>query len=297
MVQNDSLPKVDSSKLSFSKDALDTEVEYGSKDSLIFDNANSLVYLYGAAYVNYKTLKLTADYIVIDMKNNIATAEPQLDSVGKPKGIPNFKDGTQDISMKKMGYNFRTKKGIAYDVTTKYNDAYVHGGLSKFVSSGGDSTKRNDVAYSTNAIFTTCDLEHPHFGIYSSKQKVIPNKLAVVGPSQVVIADIPTPLWLPFAFFPLTSGKHTGLIFPRDYEYSPTWGYGLRGIGYYFPLGEHYDLQVQGDVYVRGTWGLRTTTRYATKYKSSGQLEVGYNSNIREDARANKLTDANYNIR
>ena len=43
--------------------------------------------------------------------------------------------------------------------------------------------------------------------------------------------------------------------------------------------------------------GLRTTTRYATKYKSSGQLEVGYRSDFSEDNRARKSSDASYSIR
>ena len=259
---------------------------------MIFDNIQNLVHLYGAAYVNYKTLKLTAAYIVIDLKNNIANAKPLPDSVGKLRGLPNFKDESQEFTAGEMRYNFRTQKGVVKEVTTKYNDAYVHGGLSKFVSSKGDSTKtgdakRDDIAYSTDAIFTTCNADHPHFGIHSSKQKVIPNKLIVVGPSNLIIGDIPTPLWLPFAAFPLSKGKQTGLIFPRDYEYNQVYGFGLRNLGWYFPLGDTRDLTLQGDIYVRGTWGLRARSNYIKTYKYTGNFELGYDSRINEDALAN----------
>jgi hypothetical protein len=286
----------DSTKVKFSKDSLDAIVDYGSKDSLIFDNANNLIYLYGAAYVNYKKMKLTADYIVIDLKKNIATAEPSLDTAGKQRGIPNFDDGTQKLTMKKLGYNFKTKKGVAYDVTTKYNDAFVHGGKSKFVGGSEDSTKKSDVAYSTNAIFTTCSAEHPHFGILSSKQKVIPNKLIVVGPSRLIIGDVPTPLWLPFAAFPLSQGKKTGLIFPRDYEYSDVWGFGLRGLGWYFPINDNYDVTVQGDIYVKGNWGVKVNTRYNRLYKSSGSLDLGFNNTLVEIG-AETTTQPSWEIR
>ena len=289
-------PDIITTQILYSKDSLDTPVDYGSKDSLIFDNANNLVHLYGAAYVNYQSLKLTADYIVIDLKNNIATAEPSIDSLGKKKGIPKFKDETQDFNAMKMRYNFRTQKGVVYDVTTKYEDAYVHGGLSKFVSAKGDSSKRSDVAYSTDAIFTTCSADHPHFGIHSRKQKVIPNKLIVVGPSNLTIGDIPTPLWLPFAAFPLTSGKQTGLIFPQNYEYSPLWGYGLKNIGWYFPISDNFDATVSADAYVRGTWGLRTRSSYLKTYKYSGNFELGYQSIINEDERANILREPSWSI-
>jgi LptD protein len=283
----------------YSKDSLDAPVDYGATDSIFFDNANNIIHLYGAAYVNYNNLKLTAAYIAINTKENIATAEPRTDTTGKMIGIPNFKDGTQDISMKKLGYNFKTRKGVAYDVKTTQNDIFIHGGKSKFVSSR-DSTakgKGDDIAYSSNAIFTTCSADHPHFGIVSSKQKVIPNKLIVIGPSKLVIGDIPTPLVLPFGFFPLKQGKRTGLIFPQDYEYSPQWGFGFRNIGWYFPLADNYDMTVSGDIYVRGTFGVRVSGRYQNTYKNSGNLELGFNRNITEDAQANISAVPSWSIR
>jgi LptD protein len=289
-------PKLVTTNILYSKDSLDTPVDYGSKDSLIFDVAQNLVYLYGAAYVNYQSLKLTADYIVIDLKNNIATAEPSIDSLGKKKGIPKFKDETQDFNAMKMRYNFRTQKGVVYDVTTKYQDSYVHGGLSKFVSSKGDSSKRSDIVYSKDAVFTSCSAEHPHFGIHSFKQKVIPNKLLVVGPSYLTIGDIPTPLVLPFAAFPLTSGKQTGLIFPQNYEYSPLWGYGFKNIGWYLPLSDNIDATVSADIYVRGAWGTRVRSNYLKTYKYSGNFELGYQSLITENEKAQILREPSWSI-
>lgn len=289
-------PDVIQTTIVYSKDTLDAIVDYGSKDSMIFDNVANLVHLYGAAYVNYKNLKLTAAYIVIDLKNNIATAKPQPDSIGRLRGLPNFKDDSQEFTAGEMRYNFRTQKGVVKEVTTKYNDAYVHGGLSKFVSSKGDSTHRDDIAYSTDAIFTTCNADHPHFGIHSSKQKVIPNKLIVVGPSNLVIGDIPTPLFLPFAAFPLSKGKQTGLIFPRDYEYNQIFGFGLRNLGWYFPLSDTRDLTLQADIYVRGTWGLRARSNYIKTYKYSGSFEVGYSSIISEDERANIIRAPSWSV-
>jgi hypothetical protein len=266
----------------YSKDSMDAPVDYGGRDSIYFDNKNNLVHLYGQAFVKYRNLDLTANYIVIDIKNSIATAEPYPDSSGEMKGFPHFKDGTQDLDLKKLKYNFKTSKGIAYDVTTKQNDVFVHGGVSKFVSSKGDTTRSGDVVYSTKAIFTTCSAEHPHFGIMSNKQKLIPNKLIIVGPSQVVIGDVPTPLWLPFAAFPLSKGKSTGLIFPQEYQYSDLWGYGLNNIGWYFPISDNVDAKIQGDIYIRGRFSVNASGNYIKKYKSSGSFLLGYTSNLTE---------------
>lgn len=288
----------DSTAVRVSKDGLDSPVDYGAKDSIFFDNKNNLVHLYGDAYLNYGNLKLTAAYIVVDMKNSIATAEPRPDSVGKLKGLPNFKDESQDVSANKMRYNFITRKGVILEARSKQNDVFIHGGKSKFVASSGDTTvKKDNIIYSENAIFTTCSADHPHFGIVSSKQKIIPNKLIVVGPSNLVIGDIPTPIWLPFAAFPLKQGKKTGLIFPKDYEYSPTWGFGLKNMGWYFPLSDNYDLTLQGDLYIRGTWGLRANSRYVKKYRYQGSFELGYASTIKENEKSVLTRDPSWNIR
>ena len=60
--------------------------------------------------------------------------------------------------------------------------------------------------------------------------KFIPDKIAVMGPAQLEIAGIPTPIVLPFGFFPLIKGQSSGLIFPSDFPYDNNYGFGLRGV-------------------------------------------------------------------
>lgn len=288
-VKNDSLARLKNDSLlinaPLSKDSLDAKVEYDAKDSIIFDYARNFVYLYGNAVVKYKTINLTANFIVIDFKNNIASAGPTLDSVGKKIGLPHFKEGQQDFTADSMRYNFKSRKGMVFDVVTKQNDVYVHSAISKFVAGLKDSTQvQDDIAYSSGAIFTTCNAPHPHYGIYSNKQKVIAGKMIVVGLSQLYISDVPTPLFLPFGFFPLTQGKRTGLIFPRDYEYNQTFGYGLRNMGWYFPINDNYDLTLTGDVYWKGTVGLQARSSYVKKYNYQGSFTLGYRSTVSEGA-------------
>ena len=87
----------------------------------------------------------------------------------------------------------------------------------------------------------------------------------IVGASNVEIMGVPTPLWLPFGFFPIASGRRTGLIFPSDYEYSPQLGFGLREVGWFFSVGDNFNLSVTGDIYLRGTWGLNARSNYRKK--------------------------------
>ena len=158
-------------------------------------------------------------------------------------------------------------------------DRYVHGSRAKFLAgSKKDSTHTDhDHIFSHNALFTTCDHPEPHYGIRSKKQKIIPNELVVVGPSNVELMGIPTPLILPFGFFPLNSEKKTaGLIFPRDYTFSPVWGFGIDNIGYYTPINDNLDLSLTGDIYFNGTYGLHLTTNYKKIYKYTGSLNLNW---------------------
>lgn len=268
-----------------SADSLDAPVDYGAVDSVVLDNVEKKVYLYGEAFVKYQDLTLNAGFIVFDWANNLVYAEGYPDSTGTLAAFPEFKQGEQEFKAKRMRYNFKTGKGIVYDVTTQQNDIVVHGARTKFVSAQTKDTTDSDILYSESALITTCTAEHPHFGILSNKQKVIPNKLVVIGPSQLKIMDIPTPVWLPFGFFPISKGPSTGLLFPRDYEYSDQWGFGLRDVGWYFPLGEHVNLALRGDIYLRGTWGINATTDYRKRYKYSGNLRLGFDSRRTEDSR------------
>ena len=291
IVQADSLSNTSDSLLvpvresfSLSKDSLDAPVDYSATDSMIYDIAGQKIHLFGSAEVKYTSINMKADHIVFDWATNVVTARGLPDSTGMIAGKPEFSDNSQSFTADSMKYNFITRKGIVYDVTTTQNDVVVHGTRSKFIATSLDTTDEvQNIIYSKDALFTTCTHDHPHFGIRSSKQKVIPNKLVVVGASNLEIMNIPTPLWLPFGFFPLSQGRRTGLLFPKEYQYSPQWGFGLEGIGWFFPLGDHFNLQLTGDIYVKGTWGIQARSDYVKRYKYSGSLDIGYDVRRSED--------------
>ncbi len=264
-----------------SNDALDEEVDYGTNgpnDSIKFDYAKSVVYLYGDAYLNYGTMALKAGYIRINLDSNILLATGIKDSSGKLVRPPNFKDGDQAFTSKTMRYNFKTKKGIIYDAVSKYSELFIRGHKTKFISAEGDSTIKDDILFNQSSIFTTCDLPSPHFGIRSNKIKIIPNKLAVIGPSHIELDGLPTPFWIPFGFFPISPEIHSGLIFPRDYTYDRNLGYGLRNIGWYFAINDYMDFTLMGDIYFNTPISYRISGnyRYNVRYKYNGGLTLGY---------------------
>jgi hypothetical protein len=264
-----------------SSDAPDAPIEYGARDSMIFDLENQKLLLYGATSVKYTGISLKAGFSEVDWSNNIVQAAAVTDSAGRVSEKPSFSEGANQFEAMSMRYNYQTQKGTILQTSTIQNNLYLLGEKAKFFSSGGDTT-RSDIVYSKDAIFTTCDHPEPHFGVRSRKQKVVPNELAIVGPSHIEIMGIPTPLWLPFGFFPLKSGKQTGLLFPRNYETSANWGFGLRNIGWYFPVSDHFNLQVSGDIYLKGSYRLRTQGNYAKRYKYRGNFTLEY-GNLRTE--------------
>ena len=294
---NDTLQQPKRPMYKTSNDALDAPVEYIADDSMEYDIKNKKIYLYGNASVKYSTIELQADYILLDWSTNIVTAEGRKDSLGNLAGNPTFSDGGENFTAKKIRYNFQTRKGIISDATSIQNDLYVLSSKGKFVAHDPqDTTHTDDVIYSKNAIFTSCNLDHPHYGIRSNKQKVIPNKTVVVGPSNLEIGGVPTPLWLPFGFFPIASTAKAGVIIPRDYEFDPRYGFGISNVGYFTPLGEHFNLQLTADYYFKKRWGFHARTQYKKRYKYDGMFSFDYGLLPEEQSDASILKTNSYKI-
>jgi len=274
--------------LNISKDAIETEIDYTAEDSVIVDNESEIIQLYGMgrkATLKYETFTLKADYIEINRKNNVATAYGMPDSTGKIMGRPEFKDATQTFLSDALKYNFKTKKGIITEAKSKQNDLYVHSTTAKIIpdsihlDSLGNSKQ---IIYNKNAFITTCNAVHPHFGIRATKLKLIPDKLAVIGPSILELGGIPTPLVLPFGVFPISKNKRQGILIPNNYENSPNLGIGILGLGYYIPINDQINLTLRTDLYFRGTIRLSANSDYYKRYKFRGNINLSFARNVTE---------------
>lgn len=298
LLLSDSLKKPEQNYV-ISKDAIDTEVTYDARDSSWIDLVNQKIHLYGEAVVNYQALTLKANYMVIDFANNLIEGFAKKDSLDTSKEKPTFKDQNNTFTYNHIKYNFKSKKGLVEHAITKQGEFNLVGSTTKFVGGSVDSLgqKADDEVYNKNAIVTTCDHDPPHFGIRVGKLKFVPNKLAVMSVAQVEIAKIPTPIFLPFGFFPLTSGRSSGLIFPSSYEYNEQLGIGFREIGYYYPINDYLDMRFTGDIYTRGTYRLKVNATYKKLYAYDGTINLEYGKIIGEDARdGRKLSEQAFSI-
>jgi lipopolysaccharide export system protein LptA len=259
-----------------SQNGFDAPVYYNARDSMFFDVKAEELHLFGEAYLEYTTISLKANKIIYHWSTGIMEAFHGLDSAGTKIEIPEFKDGDQEFRADRMRYNFKTNKGMVYDVVTQEGDMYIRGGKTKFSREQVDTTTQ-DIVYSSDAIFTTCNHDVPHYGIISKKQKIVPNKEVIIGPSVLKIRGVPTPLVLPFGFFPITSDRKAGLLVPNDYSYNDNWGYGIENLGFYLPISDYLDATFYAKYYFNGTWGGSTALNFNKRYKFSGSANLEYN--------------------
>ncbi|GAB4292761.1 MAG: putative LPS assembly protein LptD [Marinilabiliales bacterium] len=257
--------------LDVSRDSIKEPVIYNAVDSIRFNIVEQKVYMFGQAQIFYKDIELKADYLVLDLDSNLVYAAGWPDSTGVIQGKPEFKDKTGEYKTREIKYNFDTKKGIIKDVITEQSGGFLHSKITKMQANGDIDLKGGK--------YTTCDLEHPHFYIYLTKARVIPNDKIVSGPAYLVVEDVPLPLGIPFGFFPNKKTHASGVIIP-EYGEEQNRGFFLRNGGYYYAVNDYMDLQLLGDIYSKGSWGLNIISRYKVRYRMNGSFSFKYAKNI-----------------
>ncbi|MFY0651831.1 MAG: LPS-assembly protein LptD [Cyclobacteriaceae bacterium] len=250
---------------------IETTVVYSARDSMFFDLETQDMFLYGESKITYGEIELEAENIEINWVKNILNAKYELDSSNVKVGKPVFRQGEEQYTTDNITYNFKTEKAIIRGVITEQDGAFMH----------GDRVKKNekDEMFIRDALYTTCNLEEPHFSIHSKKLKVIPNNKVVSGPFRLYFAEIPTILSFPFGMFPQPKEKASGIIVPQ-YGEDASRGFFLREGGYYFDISDYINLTLTGEIYSRGSYGLNARSTYRKRYAYSGNFNVRYNKSV-----------------
>lgn len=271
------------------KEAIDYVITHNAEDYTVQNAKNKTVTLYNKAHIVYGDIDLKAGKIIINYKKNTVYATGIKDST-KTKYIqrPVFKQGNQQSEQDSILFNFKTKKALVYGVKTVQGGIITYGTKTKQVN---DST-----IYMRKLRFTTSQKKKPDYYIATNRAKLIPGKKIIVGGSRLVIADVPTPLYLPFAYFPLTKNRASGFIIPSWGENNQQ-GFFIQNGGYYLAANDYFDLLLTGDIYTNGSWGLNVNTKYYVKYKFSGNLSVRYQNLVNSVIGFNDYSkNTNYNI-
>lgn len=246
---------------------LETPVNYTAEDSMIMDLKKEKAYLYENAHIDYGDYVLEACFIEFDFKTKNVSARYCVDSTGKKRGIPVLSDGETSTEADSLKFNFESKRGITYHVKLQEGEGYVHGNKVK--------RQENGEIHIDTALYTTCNLDHPHYYFKLRKAIIIPEDKIISGPINLYVADIPTPLGLPFAFLPNQKKGSNGIIIPTYGESSL--GFFLANGGYYHKFkNDQLSTAITGDIYTKGSWALYNNTKYAKRYKYAGNLKLTF---------------------
>ncbi len=257
-----------------SESALNAPVNYQARDSVIYDVVNSKVLLYGDAVVTYEDIKLEAEYIEYGFASSAVLAKGRIDTAGAKVGYPVFTEKSSSFDADTIRYNFVTKKGLVNRVYTNEGENYVLSRVSKYHPNGQ--------IHNYKGRFTTCNLPNPHYAFHFNRLIMIPDDKIVSGGAILKFRKIPTPLALPFGFFPIENKEKAGVILPTWGD-AEDMGFFLLNGGYYIPISDHVDTKFLGDIYTGGSWALRNFTNYKKRYRFSGDFNIDYNRQRRGD--------------
>ncbi|WP_452225945.1 putative LPS assembly protein LptD [Lacinutrix cladophorae] len=265
-------------------------VSYKAKDYTSFNKKEQKLYLYNEAEIIYGDMEIKAGIIVIDYSKNEVYAGRVKDSLGEYTQHPVFKQGTQIVEPDSIRFNIDTEKALIFNSRTEQAGGFFDSEVSK---------KENDSVYFVqNAKYTTSEnREDPEYYFLLRKAKVVPDEKVATGLTNMFIYGVPTPIGLPFAYFPLTKKQTSGVIFPSFGEQNSR-GYFLQNGGYYFALSDYLDLAVLGDYYTNGSYGLRLESKYNVRYKFNGNLGFRYENLITSERGFSDYSKSTiYNIR
>ena len=191
------------------------------------------------------------------------TAMYRKDSTGQMIGRPKMIQGESTMESDMMQFDTKTQKGITRNTFTQQGEIYVMGERMKKISA--------NEFYALRGQFTTCNLDTPHFAFRAKKMKFISQKLAVSGPIHPEFEGVPVPIYLPFGFFPISQGRHSGILAPQ-FTASEQFGIGLEGLGYYKVISDYLDVTVRSNIYSYGGWALYVSPTYRKRYRYNGGL-------------------------
>jgi len=279
--------KIDSIKLK--PEALTDVLEYYGEDYVYLNKKENKAYLYNKAFIIYGDIRIDAGLIILDYNKNEVFAKG-IDSAGAYTQKPVFVQGQNKVEPDSIRFNSNTKKAIVYNSRTEQNGFRVLAEITK---------KENDsVVFLRNVKFTTSkNIEDPEYYFYTRKAKFVPKKKIVTGLTNMYIADVPTPIGLPFAYFPLTEERTSGFILPTLGDNNNR-GFFFQNGGYYFAVNDYLDLTFLGDYYTNGSYALRGESSYSLRYKFNGNVSVRYESLINSERGFPDFSESSvYNIR
>lgn len=275
-IQNDTIEEpADTLDYPMSPSAIENEINYSASDSITFNLQDEEAFLYGDARITYQDMEVNAPYVPIKWEENLIDAQSFHPADTKPDTLArnvSLREGEREFEASRATYNIQTEEGIIHDLYTEEQDGFIH----------GDKVKKDsmDNFYINEAKYTTCDRrDDPHFHLAARRLKFTNENEIVSGPANLVVAQIPLPLVMPFGFFPDQTDRTSGVI-PPSYGESSSRGFHLKDGGYYLAISDYFDLAITGDIYSKGGWSLGASSHYELRNRFDGQIAFDYGNQV-----------------
>ena len=224
--------------------------------------------LYGDAKAEYDGATLDAGLVEIFLGRETLRARPLASGAGRPA----FAQGEEGFTGEELAFNLRTRRGRIAGGRTQIDDGYLLAGVVKQASPS--------VIYAANAAYTTCDLDHPHYAMEAGRIKVVDGKTVYTGPVRLRLLGIPTPLWLPFGFFPATEGRRSGPL-AAGFGTNTDYGLFLEDLGYYWAISDYLGAVAKGKIGTTGSIQAYGRLDYVKRYAYDGDISLSYGRLLR----------------
>ncbi len=245
------------------------DVRFSSSDSLIFTTRDERrATLYGNARVGNDNGELTAGEVLLNLDKNEVSAQAAApeDTLSQPV----LQRGQDRIRSERIAYNYETDKG-------KFDVARVTMDQGNVI---GTQVKRTapHVVFVEDGIYSTCDLDHPHFYIRANRMKVVDEDEIFFTRARLFILDIPYPLVFPFGYVPSQIRREqSGLLEPSfTYQEQQRRGLGLQNLGWFQYFNEYLTGQISTDLFTSGTYFIDSRLNYSRTDQYSGNIQFSY---------------------
>ena len=260
------------------KPLLLAKVKYTAKDCVQIDRKENKLILYNEAELYYQDIELRAGIIILDYKTNEVNAGRILMDSTLVQ-YPFFKQAGNEVNPDSIRFNFDTQKALIWNSKSGQNGMDIFAALTK---KQNDSTYYiKDARVSTAGKLVGDEEECIDYYFKVRKGKIIPGGKIISGLTNMFIADVPTPVGLPFAYFPSSQTKESGFIIPSIGE-SNLRGFYVQNGGYYLALSDYFDFTLIADYYTNGSYGFRGDSQYNVRYKYRGKFSFRFENLINE---------------
>ncbi len=255
--------------------AMRSPIDFSARDSLRYTISPGAMELWGKASVESEKMVIEAPRIVVDYSDSSLNAYPLRDDSGDLIEKPVFSDPQGSFEAEEISYNFSTRQGLTYNISSETDEGYY---------SGEEVTRlENGELLVKNGFFTTCPKDDPDFWFYSSNMRIIPNDRIIARPLIMYIHPVlfsqqlpPIPLIpLPYMVIPLKTDRSSGFLVPRAGTDDDR-GFYFSNLGYFWALSDYTDLRLEGDVAFNGSWRIGERFRYNKRYLYHGVLEAEF---------------------